>query len=218
MATNSPTILTIARQKLASLVSSPKVRYGRSRGFKAMKRNYAEKVMAVLDSMLQGCCLQFDGKFCMVKDGLARPMTVPEMARFTDINQRCVERIIYDLKDLGLIQSEKQFKRLFPNGLKVSGVMRMFTRLFWELLGLWSLFVESVKYASEHGKLKFKNPIKLVGKKKPPAVSEEERRRRQRDNLLFVAMSKCRHRKNEKSCSGGYQTAEICAMCRNFSA
>lgn len=218
MAINSPAILTIARQKLYQLVYSPAVRYGRSAGLKAMKKDYAEKVMAVLDSMLQGCCLQFDGKFCMVKDGLARSMTVPEMARFTEINQRCVERIIHDLKDLGLIQSEKQFKRLFPNGLKVSGVMRMFTKLFWESLGLWSLFVESVKYASEHGKLKLKNPIKLVGKKKPPAVAEAERRRSQRDNQLFLFMVQCEHRKGEKACSGQYKDAEVCAICRKLSA
>ena len=217
MAANSPKLLSIARQKLSQLVHSPAVRYGRSRGLKAMKKPYAIKVMTVLDSMLQGCCLQFEGKFCMVKDGLARPMTVPEMARFTDIGQRCVERIIHDLKDLGLIQSEKQFKRLFPEGLKVSGVIRMFTKLFWESLGLWSLFVESVRYASENGKLKLKNPIKMVGKKKPPAVVEAERRRSQRDNQLFMYMCQCKHRKGEKACSGEYMAAEVCAICRKLS-
>lgn len=217
MAINSPKILLLARQKLSQLVNSPTVRYGRSRGLKAMKKSYAEKFIAVLDSMLQGCCLQFEGKFCMVKDGLARPMTVPEMARFTDIGQRCVERIIHDAKDLGLIQSEKQFKRMFPNGLKVSGVIRMFTKLFWESLGLWSLFVESVRYASEHGKLKLKNPIKLVGKKKPPAVAEAERRRSQRDNQLFLFMCQCERRKGEKACSGQFKDAEVCALCRKLS-
>lgn len=171
-----------------------------------------------MDSMLQGCCLQFDGKFCMVKNGLARPMTVPEMARFTEINQRCVERIIHDAKDLGLIQSEKQFKRLFPNGLKVSAVLRMFTKLFWQSLGLWSLFIESVKYASQNGKLKFKNPIKTIGEKKPPAVAEQERRRSQRDNQLFLFMVQCEHRKGEKACSGQFKDAEVCAICRKLSA
>lgn len=218
MATNSPKILLLARQKLYQLVYSPKVSYGRSRGIKAMKKSYAEKFLTVLDSMLQACSLEFDGKFCIVKDGLARPMTVPEMARFTKINQRCVERIIHDAKDLGLIKSEKQFIRMFPEGLKVSAVLRMFTKLFWQLLGLWSLFVESVKYASEHAKLKFKNPIHLVRKKKPPAVTEQERRRSQRDNQLFLFMVQCEHRKGEKACSGQFKDAEVCAICRKLSA
>ncbi len=217
MAINYPKIILLARQKIASLVYSPAIRYGRSRGIKAMKKSYAEKILSVLDTMLQACCLQFDGGMCRVSGDLARPLTVQEISTFSDIHQRTTERIIHDLKDLGLIQSEKQFKRLFPSGLKVSGVIRMFTKLFWQLLGLWSLFVESVKYASEHGKLKLKNPIKLVGKKKPPAVAEQERRRSQRDNRLFLFMVQCEHRKGEKACSGQFKDAEVCAICRKLS-
>lgn len=216
MATNSPAILTIARQKLFQLVYSASVRYGRSHGLKAMKKDYAKKVLAVLDSMLRGCCLQFDGKFCMVKDGMARPMTVSEISKFTEIHPRCVERIIHDLKDLGLIHSEKQFKRLFPSGLKVSGVIRMFTKLFWQSMGLWSLFVESVKYAAQHGKLILKNPLKLVGKKKSPTVTKDERQRSSKNNLLFLAMVGCEHRRCYPNCTGGHQTAEICALCHRF--
>lgn len=212
-----PRIITIARTKITSLVYSHKVRYGRSRGIKAMKRSYAEKFLTVLDAMLQGCCLQFEGNFCVVKDGTARPMTVPEMAKFTEINQRCVERIIHDAKDLGLIQSEKQFIRMFPEGLKVSAVLRMFTKLFWQSLGLWSLFVESVKYAAQNGKLKFKNPIKTVGDKKPPDQLKEEKRRSKQNNQLFLFMVQCEHRKDGKPCPGRYKGAEICDTCHRIS-
>lgn len=162
----SPRIITEARSGLSKLVSSAFFRYGRSRGIKAMKKDYAEKILAVLDVMLQACVLQFDGGLCRVSGNLARPLTVPEMSHFSEIHQRTVERIIRDLKDMGLIKSEKQFKRLFPDGFKVSAVWRVFTRLFWEKLGLWSLFVESVKYAAQNGKLKLKRPLTKVGPKK----------------------------------------------------
>lgn len=217
VATNPPAIITLARQKLASLVYSASIRYGRSRRFKAMKKDYAKKVLTVLDSMLQACCLQFDGALCRVSGERARPYTVPELATFTELNQRCVERIIHDLKDLKLIQSEKQFKRMFPEGLKVAAVWRVFTKLFWESLGLWSLFVESVKYSCEHGKLKFQNLIKLVGKKKPPDIIREERRRSKQKNQLFLFMCQCEHRKGEKACTGQHKEAEICALCHKFS-
>lgn len=183
-----------------------------------MRCDYAEKFLAVLDTMLQGCVMQFDGALCRVSGNMARPYTVPEIAKFSDIHQRTVERIIRDLKDMGLIQSKRQFRRLFPDGLKVSAVWRVFTRLFWEKLGLWSLFVESVKYASQHGKLKLKNPIKLVSKKKSPSVVEDDRRRSRQNNLLFVAMVGCEHRKRGPNCPGGHQTTEICALCRKFLA
>ena len=217
MAFKPPRIIPEARARLSSLVYSAYVKFGRSCGLKAMKKDYAEKLIALLDSMLLACIMQFDGKLCRVSGDLARPYTVPEMATLTGFNQRTVERMIHDLKDLKLIQSEKQFKRLFSEGLKVAAVWRFFTRLFWEKLGLWSLFVESVKYAVHNGKLQPKNPIHLVGKKKTKDQKEEERRKSQYENQLFLFMTQCEHRKGEKACSGGFKSAEVCAMCHRFS-
>lgn len=215
---NPPRIITLAITRLPQLIYSNAFRRGRTRGVKAMKKDYAEKFIILMKSMLMACVMQFDGKLCRVSGDLARPYTVPEMAQFTDMNQRTIERMIHDLKDLKLIQSEKQFKRMFPDGLKVAAVWRFFTRLFWEKLGLWSLFVESVKYAAHNGKLQPKNPIKRVRKKKPPAIAEAERRKRQHDTQLFLFMAQCEHRKGEKACSGNYMAEEVCAMCRRFSS
>lgn len=218
MAFTPPRIITEARARLSSLVYSAYVKFGRSCGLKAMKSDYAEKIITLLDSMLLACVMQFDGKLCRVSGHLARPYTVPEMATFTGFNQRTVERMIHDLKDLKLIQSEKQFKRMFPDGLKVAAVWRFFTRLFWEKLGLWSLFVESVKYAAHNGKLHLKNSIRRVGKKKSPAFAQEERRQSQLNTQRFLSMCQCEHRKGEKACSGNYMAEEVCAMCHRFSS
>lgn len=210
---NYPHLIQKALVKINNLLSSAFFRRGRSFGYKAMRSDRMENHYAVLTVMLQGCCLQFDGTLCRVSGSSARPLTVPEIASFSEINQRTVERCIADLKDLKLIQSEKQFKRLFPEGLTVSAVLRVFTRLFWEKLGLWSLFVESVKYAQQHAKLKLKRPMKLLG----TVVKPDGRRRSQQNNLLFLAMTGCQHRKRGKPCSGGHQSAEICDLCRKFS-
>lgn len=214
----APRIITLARAKLSQLISSTFFRYARTKGLKAIRTDYAQKFIIVLDVMLQGCCLEFDGQLCRVKGNLARPLTVPEMATLSKINQRTLERIIHDLKDMKLLQSEKQFKRYFPSGLHVAAVWRVFTKLFWEKLGLWGLFVESVKYATAHAHLKLKNPIKLIGEKKARKITDEEARQRKREIALFPLMAGCRHRKNEKACNGEYQTDEICALCHKLSA
>ena len=218
MAKHPPKIITLACQKLPDLVYSSFFRYGRSEGIKAMKCDYAEKFLILLESLLWACVMQFDGKLCRVSGNVGRPYTVREMALFTHINQRTIERMLHDLRDLKLIQSDKQFIRMFPEGLKVAAVWRVFTRQFWEKLGLWSLFVESVKYAARNGKLRLKNPLRWAGKKKSASVSEEEKRKSRHDTQIFIFMSQCEHRKGEKACSGRYLAPEVCAMCHHFSA
>ena len=218
MAKHPPKIITLACQKLPDLVYSSFFRYGRSEGIKAMKCDYAEKFLILLESLLWACVMQFDGKLCRVSGNVGRPYTVREMSLFTHIHQRTVERMLHDLKDLKLIQSDKQFIRMFPEGLKVAAVWRVFTRQFWEKLGLWSLFVESVKYATRNGNLKFKNPLKWAGKKKSASAKEEEKQKSKKNNQLFLFMSSCEHRIGEKACSGQYMAAEVCAMCHRFSA
>lgn len=181
-----------------------------------MKSDYAEKCLIVLSVMLHACCLEFDGHLCQVSGNMARPLTVPEIAYFSKIKQRTVERILHDLKDMRLIVAEKQFRRYFPEGLKVAAVWRVFTRSFWEKLGLWGLFVESVKYAAAHAKLKLKNPIKLVGKRKSLSITEKQQRQSRQNNLWFIAMTGCEHRHRARCCPGGYQCTEVCDICRKF--
>lgn len=218
MAVNFPKIIAEALSRLDNLVSSAFFRRGRSRGYKAMKSDRAENIKALLVVLLKACCMEFQGGLCRVSGNLARPLTVPEMAEFSKKNQRTIERCLADLKDLGLIHSEKQFRRMFPSGLKVAAVWRVLTQLFWEKLGLWSLFVESVKYAAGHARLKLKHPLKTVGKKKTLKTATEEERRRKSMLTLFPLMAFCEHRKNEKACSGCHQGEEVCALCRKLSS
>ena len=218
MATNSPLIIQKALARIANLTSSAFFRRGRSKGLKAMRSDHAENCKVMFVSMLQGCCLEFDGALCRVSKGTARPLTIPEISQFSKKNQRTIERCQATAKDLGLLHAEKQFKCASPDGLKVAAVWRVFTRLFWEKLGLWGLYVESVKYAAANAKLKLRNPIKLVGKKKPPSPDAEQRRRSQQNNLWFAAMVACEHRPRAQNCPGGHQCAEVCALCRKFPA
>ena len=74
---------------------------------------------------------------------------------------------------------------------------------------MWSLFVESVKYATRNGNLKFKNPLKWAGKKKSASAKEEEKQKSKKNNQLFLFMSSCEHRIGEKACSGQYMAAEV---------
>lgn len=211
-----PQLIQLALKKLESLVSSHFFRYGRSRGYKGMRCDHMKNHVAVLEVMVKACCLQFDGSLCAVSGNTARSLTVPEIAQLSKIDQRTVERCLADLEDMKLLKSEKQFKRLFPEGLKVSAVWREFTQLFWEKLDLWSLFVESVKYAQQQAKLFFKRPLKLISAIKRK-ITPEDRRRSQQNNLLFIAMTGCSHRQRGKPCEGRYQTQEICALCHKFS-
>lgn len=220
-----PRIIYEARAKIASLVYSNFFRYGRSKGYKAMRRDFAEKFIPVIDTMLLSCCLEFDGGLCRVDGNTARPLTVPEISKFSGVEQRTVERILAVLKELGLINSEMQFKRLFPTGLKVAAVWRVFTQKFWEKLGLWSLFVESVKYAAEHAHLKLRYPLKNVGKyiknifhciKSLKEKDEENERLRKKHNQMWSDMCSCSNFKNCKTCRGGIKPEEICALCHRL--
>ena len=219
---NLPRIIPEACAKIASLVSSHHVRYGRSKGLKAMKSAYAEKMIIVLEVMLKACTLQFDGALCRVSGGFARSLTVPEIAFFSHLPQRTVERILHDLKDMGFLHSEKQFRRYFSGSLKVAAVWRVFTEKFWKLLNLWSLFVESVKYAAQHAHLQLKHPLKTVGKKiggifrKFPPITKEQEQQSKKNNQLFLDMVNCPNRKFAKTCPGGRNPEEICALCRRF--
>lgn len=217
MVAHLPLIIQLALAKIGNLTSSAFFRYGRSKGQKAMRCDHAENCKVMLVAMLQGCCLEFDGALCRVAGDTARSLTIPEIAKFSNKNQRTIERCQATVKDLGLLHSEKQLKCASPDGLKVAAVWRVFTKLFWEKLGLWGLFVESVKHATEHAHLKLKNPIKLVGKKKTQRMTAEEARQRKREISLFPLMAQCEHRKNEKACSGRHRSEEICALCHKMS-
>ena len=117
----------------------------------------------------------------------------------------------------GYINSEKQQKLPFMNGYKVAAVWRFFTKKFWEALGLWGLFVESVKYASQNKHLNLKRQTKIVGKKgKSLAAQREERTQSEINTYLFKDMLTCPNRRRAKNCPGGQKPEETCAMCHRF--
>ena len=217
MAKRLPRIIYEARAKIASFVHSDSFRHGRRDHVRAMKSDFAERVIVVLNTLLLSCCLEFEGGFCRVSDNTARPLTVRETATLSDVHQRAVERIFQLLREYGLINSEKQLKHPFMNGYKVAAVWRVFTKKFWEALGLWGLFVESVKYASKNRHLNLKKQTKIVGKKgKSLAAQRAERTQSEKNTYLFKDMMTCPNRRRAKTCLGGQKSEETCAMCHRF--
>lgn len=144
------------------------------------------------------------------------------MKTASKVNQRTVERIIHDLKDIGLLQSEKQFSRIINGNLTVSAVWRIFTKLFWDMFSLWSLFVESVKYACTHPRLVQNFPLKRVGKKlgdkftRAHKITDEQQRQSAKNNIMFKDMCSCPNLKYAKICRGGKKPGEICALCHSL--
>lgn len=80
MALKPPRIILETRARIASLVYSAYIKFGHSCVLKAMKKDYAEKLITLLDIMLQGCTMQFEDRLCHVSGNLVRPLTVPEKA------------------------------------------------------------------------------------------------------------------------------------------
>lgn len=154
---NKPAIFQLALSRLSWLIDDMK--YARHTP-RAMRPERMDAIFAVLKAMIKLCCLQFNGAACAVREGWARPITVPELAKLSGLPIRNTERCLHDLTAMCYIDVGKQY-RSYNNGTPVfvvSGVMRTFTPKFWKLLDLTELFRRSVQYAREKGK----EALKLV--------------------------------------------------------
>lgn len=75
--------------------------------------------------------------------------------------------------DLGLVECAQIKRRNRETGLlEVSIGIRRFTKKFWQALGLWELYQESVKWAKERARRKLLMPFKQVSCKAKQAASK----------------------------------------------
>lgn len=204
--------------------------YGRAHIWRAMRPERQKSILTLLFVLAKSCCLAYDGAFVrVVNNGVAYPLTIKEMARLSGLPIWTVNRCLADLRELGFIKNmNKQIKRIGADGLECSCVLRCFTRAFYEAIGLYSMFVESVKWAAQHSKLKISWAFHKVKDKAAKAITkalhgagaskvpkDEKERYRQKENAKFLEYLSC-SAKHPVGCLGGYSSAEVCEVCRKF--
>lgn len=221
---NFPAVIQNLITRIDYLVHS-RMKYGRSGIYKAMRPERSNSLVILLTDLSKKAVLGMDGVFCKVIDGVAYPLTVEDMSRISGLSVRNVQRCLHDLADMKYLVSSRQIKRTGKDGnLEVGPVLRRFTEKFWRDAGLYSAFVEAVKYATQNFRLKiawtFKSIVKatkaisgaLSGNSTDKVPKDKER---QRKNAAFFEYLDC-SKYHAPGCLGGYASAAACALCRKL--
>lgn len=212
-AKRGPLLLLLAPEKLKLLFETGSPILSCGGRIRSMRTERVGSIQRLLTVMLRAACLQHDGSPCQVtkteKGKEARPLTVPELAQRAGLGIRNAERCLRDLRDAGLLGRTPQIRR--KNGLGMLGVapvLRIFTAAFWRALGLWSLFVDSVRYAAEQAPIRMRIPLTWIG-------TTGRRMPRQKpvplDRQLADLAQICLHEKGG-SCDG--DSRKLCQICR----
>lgn len=144
-----PLLLQLAAERLDALFQLVDLTHGegRCRGMRSERR---EAILAVSSALLSRVNLQSDGLAVqMSADGKeAMPLTVGGLAAVAGIGVRRTKRVLYNMREAGLLEVNPQWRRRADGGrtLLVAASLRRLTRKFWAALGLWRLYVETVRY------------------------------------------------------------------------
>ena len=202
-----PLALSLAQNRIDSLFNCMFVLYADDRTHK-MRSERIESLKIVLRELLNAACLQHDGIFLSVFNGQGRALTVGDIAARTKFTEKKVKRCLHDLRACGLLHSEEQFKRQTRFGqFLVSPVLRSFTKLFWQSLHLWELFIKSVKKAQQGKKIRLKRPVyeKNFAKCSTPEQAKN----------IFMCALECKSTYGEH-CTGGHMSENICILCKKL--
>lgn len=141
----------------------------RAKGVRALRSDRIASMQAIMEVLLRACCLEQDGRCCVIAGRIARPITIATIAKRAGRSRRTVVRVLGELVRYGWLDSW-QIKRKSPDGIGylVYRGLRSFTSKFWQALGLAKLFRKGVTWAKQHRKLGFEIPFKRVsaGKRK----------------------------------------------------
>lgn len=225
MKNRRPAIIDNILTRLETFVIT-KCLYGRAHIWRRMRPERQQSILILLAVLAKSCCLAYDGAFVRVVNGVAYPLTIKEMSRLSGLPIWTVNRCLADLRELGFIQSGKQIILPGQDGeVVVTAVMRKFTKAFYVALGLWGQFVEGVKYAAAHSKLKISWAFHAVKNKAAKAIKsalapakvpkDEKERYRQQKNAIFMQYLDCSS-KHDPACLGGYSSSEVCSLCRRM--
>lgn len=228
MKNRRPAIIDNILTRLETFVIT-KCLYGRAHIWRRMRPERQQSILILLAVLAKSCCLAYDGAFVRVVNGVAYPLTIKEMSRLSGLPIWTVNRCLADLRELGFIQSGKQIILPGQDGeVVVTAVMRKFTKAFYVALGLWGQFVEGVKYATAHSKLKISWAFHAVKNKAAKAIKsalapakvpkDEADKERYRKNQTFLAYLECSSKHDHQGCLGGYSSEAVCAVCRRMRA
>lgn len=229
-----PAPIQKALEKIPYLLGMDLVLHTRTNTVQKMHSQRIESLAAVLEVLVRTTCLGIKGAagVCLrVLPGMniGVPIVISTIAERTGFSTRTVDRCLHDLKDLGLLDSKKQLRKMGPDGLEVSASLRWLSKKFWSVLGLWEVFKKFCEGAA--GKIKLSMPMKVVSNAmrsvvraektfkrltgqvdKPPSVWD--RASPQARNKAFVEALQCLG-KCGKGCQGGKQAATLCQFCKD---
>lgn len=200
-----PLLLRLALERLDALFHLVDLTHGAGR-CRAMRSERRDAIRAVVSALLGRVCLQADGLAVqLAADGReAVPLTVEGLAAVAGVGARRAKRVLYDMRDAGLIEVKPQWRRRRGERvLLVAACLRRLTRKFWAALGLWGLYVATVRYMQGRPLIKIKAavyeivsslgrralPLVARGRRGPPppetATAKKERETR---NAAFICL------------------------------
>ena len=218
-AKNPPLVLSLALERLDRILVFPDLIHSGSR-FRTMRKERIQAVYALLSSMIKSMSLQHHGVFIrLFKKTKAVPLTVKELAKASGLSERRAKRCLLDLKNAHLLETKKQWKRSLDGGktLLVAPCIRCLTRKFWAFLGLWRLFVESVKFMQSRPQIALKaTPINVSRNTLPLGnsilkVREEDQKLSRLRNEVFLCLVRGHHCQKCSSPTCSSQRQHICS-------
>lgn len=201
-----PLLLKLAAERLDDLFRLVDLTHGadRCRGMRIERR---DAIRAVVSALLERVCLQAGGLAVQLSaDGReAVPLTVGKLAAVAGIGARRAKRVLYNMRDAGLIEVTPQWRRRADGGrtLLVAACLRRLTRKFWAALGLWGLYVETVRYMQGRPLIRIKAAVyevaaslgrrvlPLLGGRRgpPPPETAAAKKDRETRNAAFICLT-----------------------------
>lgn len=130
---------------------------------RAMRPERKAALIKFLTVILLSTSLKHDGAVVYLNERWAQPKTLQQIAEEAGISYSQAKRCLALLKELDFITS-KQIKRKnkLTGQLEVTPALRCLTRKFWQKIGLWDLYKQSVAWAKKHATRALYMPFKAV--------------------------------------------------------
>lgn len=185
---------------------------------RSMKKSRQDDIIALSIAFIELCCLQLEGiAVALAGDGTARPITVPELTRMAQLEQRTCERCLEDMKNMGLINVTKQIITRIDRGqvvITMSSVLRSLTPKFWAWLDLLEDFRRAVQWAKSKAKtIKLRRPIYRKTCTCSRNIYNGEQVESTQESLACL---KCRNYIKGKPCSSGLCPPSRYQACMNM--
>lgn len=226
-----PLLLRLAAERLDDLFRLADLTHGAGR-CRAMRQERRDALRAVVSALLARVCLQADGLAVqLAADGReAVPLTVESLAAVAGVGARRAKRVLYDMRDAGLIEVKPQWRRRQgAQVLLVAACLRRLTRKFWAALGLWGLYCETVRYMQGRPQIRIRAAVfevaaslgrrvlPLLGGRREPPPPETAAAERQREthNAAFRCLI---NQHGGKPCHCPTCSAAQLATCQRLAA